>query len=256
MTHLRASDWDVVPIAHSDAVAFIEGNHYAGGAPNTSVVRHALVRVEILDEILGVALWLPPTRRAAESVDRDNPRGVLALSRLCVAEEVPTNGASFLLGRSMRGIDRHRWPTLLTYADTRHGHTGGIYRATNWEHVGVMPGSDAWIDTNGVQRGRKRGCRNMSAAEMREAGFTRLAPSPKHKFVHRARSRNSNSTVSASAAAASSSATSAGSPISPPLATLSKANTAKDMASSSSMPSNLSPGADTDSLFELIEDSA
>jgi len=36
-------------------------------------------------------------------VNRANPRGVLALSRLCVAEGVPTNGASFLLGHSMGG---------------------------------------------------------------------------------------------------------------------------------------------------------
>lgn len=182
--HLRARDWRVDPCSQTDAVELIERIHYAGGASNTSVARHALRRLDD-EKILGVAMWLPPTRNAALSVDRENPRGVLALTRLCVADEVPTNGASFLLGRSMKMLDRDVWPTLLTYADTRHGHTGAIYRATNWICLGEVPGSDSWVDATGTQRGRKRGGRNLSVAQMRELGYTRLPAMPKIKFVHR-----------------------------------------------------------------------
>jgi len=117
-------------------------------------------------------------------VNRDNPRGVLTLSRLCVAEDVPTNGASFLLGASMRTIDRAAWPTLLTYADTSYGHTGAIYLATNWTRLGEVPGSDAWISPTGERRGRKRGKRNYSTQEMQDMGFSRLPRAPKIKFVH------------------------------------------------------------------------
>lgn len=181
---LRRADWAVQACGQREAVDLIERAHYAGGAPNTSVARHALVRSGDPDELHGVALWLPPTRPAAVSVDPGNPRGVLALSRLVVLDHVPRNGASFLLSRSMRAIDRERWPTLLTYADTRHGHTGAIYRATGWEYLGMVPGSDAWLDPDGVQRGRKRGGRNIPAAELRRMGYTRLPASPKHKYRH------------------------------------------------------------------------
>jgi hypothetical protein len=181
---LARSDWAVRACTQAEAVEFIEAVHYAGGAPNTSVARHALVAVDAPGRIRGVALWLPPTRNAALSVDRENPSGVLALSRLCIDEDVPKNGASFLLGRSMRALDA-RWATLLTYADTRHGHTGAIYRATNWQYVGLMPGSDAWRAPDGSQRGRKRGRRNITVAELIDAGYTRLPASPKHKFVYR-----------------------------------------------------------------------
>lgn len=173
---LRASEWTVGHCQHRQAVEFIEEQHYAGGAPNTSVARHALFHADDPMTVHGVALWLPPTRRAAASVCPDAPRGVLALSRLCVARHVPTNGASFLLGRSMRLLDRRLWHTLLTYADTRQGHTGAIYRATNWSYLGVVPGSDAWVDANGVQRGRKRGGRNIPADEMRRLGAQVRAP--------------------------------------------------------------------------------
>ena len=179
---LRAADWTVGPVDHADAVDFITRTHYAGGAPNTSVARHALRR-RGCDDVLGVALWLPPTKNAAASV-ADDWRGVLALSRLCVAATAPRNGASFLLARSMRMLDRGRWHTLLTYADTSLGHSGAIYLATNWRRLGEVPGSDNWIDADGVRRGRKRGGRNLSVAEMRDRGFTRLPTAPKVKFVH------------------------------------------------------------------------
>lgn len=181
---LDRSEWAVRPVAHAHAVAFIEAQHYSKGAPNTSVSRHALVRADQPDVIKGVALWMPPTKNAAASVATDW-RGVLCLSRLCVAPDVPKNGASFLLGRSMRKLDRNRWHTLLTYADTAEGHTGAIYLATNWQRIGEVPGSDNWIDADGVRRGRKRGGRNLTVAEMRALGFTKLPTMPKVKFVHR-----------------------------------------------------------------------
>jgi hypothetical protein len=185
LDRLRRHEWDVRPCTQSEAVDLIERVHYAGGAPNTSVARHALIRRDNPDKIRGVALWLPPTRAAAVTVS-DDPRRVLALSRFVLDDDVPRNGESFLLGRSMRRLDRSTWSTLLTYADTRHGHTGTIYRATGWEYVGLVPGArDAWVDAAGVQRGKKRGGRNLTADEMRALGFRRLPASPKHKYVHR-----------------------------------------------------------------------
>lgn len=187
MAHLSRADYRVTSCTQTEAREFIERTHYAGGCPNTSVYRHALRSVFNDEKLLGVAMWLPPTRRAAESVNRVNPRGVLALTRLCVVDGMPTNSASFLLGRSMRLVDRDIWPTLLTYADTREGHTGAIYKATNWACLGEVPGSDSWQHAiTGERRGRKRGKRNLSAVEMAEAGFVRLPAMPKIKYVHHA----------------------------------------------------------------------
>lgn len=182
--HLRRQEWRIRGCTQAEAVDFISRVHYTGGSPNTSVARHALCTLDD-DKLHGVALWLPPTKAAAVSVNRENWRGVLALSRLCIAPGMPTNSASFLLGSSMRLLDRSTWPTLLTYADTREGHTGAIYRATNWVCLGEVPGSDAWQHAvTGERRGRKRGGRNLSAGEMRDAGFMRLPSMPKVKFVH------------------------------------------------------------------------
>jgi hypothetical protein len=185
VTHLVRAEWEVRNVeSHAACSAFIVSTHYAAGTANTSVARHGLYRQGESD-LMGVAMWMPPTPTAARAVAGDQWRGVLALSRLAVAEGQPTNAASFLLGAAMRMVDRERWPVLLTYADTRLGHTGAIYKATNWTCEGMTPAGDVWLMPDGSQRGRKRGGRNISAAEMREMGATPAPKAPKIRYVHR-----------------------------------------------------------------------
>lgn len=190
---LQKNEWCVMPIpSHGEAKQLITKWHYSKGVANTSTYRHGLYRKSdgvLTGEAWGVALWIPPTKNAALSVS-DNWQGVLALSRLCVSPDAPPNAASFLIGGSMKLIDRQRWPVLLTYADTFHGHTGAIYKATNWIELGPVAAGDTWVDQTGRQMGRKRGGRTLTAQEMREQGFTRLPLMPKIKFVHRIKGKS------------------------------------------------------------------
>lgn len=188
---LRASDWEVRGVfSHGEARRLVAGWHYAKGAPNTSTYRHGLYRRgELLHgDALGIALWIPPTRSAAEALAGECWGQVLSLSRLVVAPECPVNAASFLLGGSMRLINRERWPVLVTYADTNQGHTGAIYKATNWRCDGLVPAGDVWSGPDGQLQGRKRGGRTLTVDQMRSAGFTRRPALPKIRFVHDVRS--------------------------------------------------------------------
>ena len=182
---LRSEDWTVVPVPFAEAKRLVGALHYSRSHSNTAVATHGLRRNTVLADTDGVAWWLPPTRSAAVSLHPDRPEGVLTLSRLVVAPHVPTNGASFLLGRSMKLLDRQRWPVLVTYADTNQGHTGAIYRATNWECDGPVDAGDVWVDELGRLAGRKRGPRTLTHAEMVESGYTMRPQRPKIRFVHR-----------------------------------------------------------------------
>jgi hypothetical protein len=181
----KADGWTLAPVSQVDAIKAIEEWHYSKSAPNTGIARTGLF--DPSGELCGVALWLPPTKSAAITiVDAENWRGVLHLSRFAVAPGCPPNAASFFLGRTMNKVlDRKRWPTLLSYADTAMGHTGAIYLATNWTCLGEVVAGDTWqhVETGEI-RGRKRGGRNISSAEMRAAGFERRPNKPKIKFVH------------------------------------------------------------------------
>ena len=183
--NLRRADWLVERIPHGEAVAAIRSWHYSKSAPNTGQTFGMFARADYpMAPIAGVALWLPPTRRAAEAVAGEAWEGVLSLSRLAVAPEMARNAATFLLARSMRLLDRDRWPVLVTFADAAQGHSGAIYKATGWQLDGESTTGDYFITPDGRQVGRKRGRHNHSAADLIAAGCTRVK-STKLRFVHR-----------------------------------------------------------------------
>ena len=182
---LRRTDYEVRDVPISVAHLLVNLFHYARGGPNTAVYLHGLMPAGsvLLTDCVGVAWWIPPTRSAAEATYPADWQGVLSLSRLVVAPEAPKNAASFLLGGSMRLIDRQRWPCLVTYADTAQGHTGAIYRATNWQYVGLTKPQEAFA-INGRMTARKAGGRTRTRAEMLALGAVSTGSSTKHKFVH------------------------------------------------------------------------
>lgn len=183
--YARADDFVVVTVTQREAVEMIKTWHYAGGAPKTSVFRHALRR-KSNGELVGCAMWLPPIIAAARKVRPDDPHAVLVLSRLVVHPSVATNGASILLGASMRLVKKdRRWKTLVTYADSRMGHSGAIYRATNWVFDGETRPYYAWLDERGHQV-CKKATRNIPTAEM-DRLYQRVGPYRKLRFVYHIR---------------------------------------------------------------------
>ncbi len=176
--HLRAAEWCVREVSLREAQAMVREYHYAAGGSNTRTASHGLYRIGD-ERLMGVAWWIPPTRHAAASV-WPRPDEVLSLTRLVVHPEVPTNGASFLLSRS-RKLLPPRWRCLLTYADTLQGHTGAIYRADNWEYLGMTKPERVYV-LNGRMVARKAGGRTRTKAEMLALGCEERVSLGKHKY--------------------------------------------------------------------------
>lgn len=185
MNRLRAQDWHVVPVPLACAQALVRAFHYSGSGANTATYCHGLLPRTSTDsfDCEGVAWWIPPTKSAALASYPQNWQGVLALSRLAISPDTPKNAASFLLGKSMRLIDRERWPCLVTYADTWRGHTGAIYKATNWKYVGMTKPERTYVK-DGRMIARKAGPKTRTHAEMLELGAEMVGAFAKHKFVH------------------------------------------------------------------------
>lgn len=113
----------------------------------------------------------------------DNWRGVLSLHRLVVHPTVPTNGASFLISQSIRLVRQDkRWECLVTYADQGRGHTGAIYKATNWEYVGVTAKHAQWVDPTTGRYVAKLSTRTRTKKEMEELGYEVIGRFAKHKY--------------------------------------------------------------------------
>lgn len=178
---LQAADYEVRTVPLAVCQALVTAHHYAKGGSNTATYRHGLFRVGS-DACLGITWWLPPTKNAAKATFPLRWQGVLCLSRLVIVPDVPKNAATFLLSRSRKMIDRDAWPALVTYADTWQGHTGGIYKADNWDYIGQTKPERIYT-INGRMVARKAGPKTRTHAEMIALGAVCLGSFAKHKFV-------------------------------------------------------------------------
>ena len=180
---LRATDWRVDTIDLKQAQELVGRLHYSGGGSNTATFRHGLFRTESWPlYVSGAAWWIPPTRAAAEASTDGDWRRVLALTRFVLDEDVPKNGASFLLSRSVRLIRQSRaWDVLITYADEWQGHLGTMYRAANWEYVGKTKPERVYT-LKGRMIARKAGPNTRTHSDMLELGAECVGEFAKHKF--------------------------------------------------------------------------
>ncbi len=181
---LRKADWEVRSVSISVGRDLVQRLHYAKGASNTRVYLHGLFPKGSFfdDDCVGVAWWIPPTRSAAEATYPANWKGVLALSRLVVAPTIPKNACTFLLARSVALIPSAIWPCLVTYADDWRGHTGTIYRASNWQYAGKTGEEDTYTIA-GVMTSRKAGPKTRTKSQMLAMGAVHEGKHAKHKYV-------------------------------------------------------------------------
>jgi hypothetical protein len=186
---LRKQEWVVDTLALGQASDLIREHHYSGGNANTATFRHGLFRKEEWPFVYsGAALWMPPTSDAAKANWTGDWNRVLVLSRLVVTPDVPTNGASFLISRSIKMIEQTgNWDALLTYADEWQGHTGAIYLATGWTYAGKTKPERTYVK-DGVMVARKRGPRTFTHQEMLDRGSTCIGSFSRHRFVKKLRS--------------------------------------------------------------------
>jgi hypothetical protein len=174
---LRKGDYYVDSIPVGMGVDLVEAYHYTGRSARQVKYRHGLFTHDNPLDCLGAALWMPSVPKVVQDW-----HGALTLTRLVVEPGMPTNTASFLLAASIKMIRREgKYRVLVTYADEAQGHTGSIYRATNWEYVGSKFGSTStFLDVDGNPFSW-RGVTQSNPERI--STFTKVPNSPKHKFV-------------------------------------------------------------------------
>jgi len=178
---LRKNDWHVETVPLLKCQEMVKEYHYAKGGSNTATYRHGLFKNGSGD-CMGIAWWIPPTKSAANATYPLNWRGVLALSRMVINPSVPKNACTFLLAKSMKLIDRGKWPCLVTYADEWQGHTGTIYKACNWVYFGMTKPEAVYVK-DGRMIARKAGPKTRTKAEMLAMGANLKGKFSKHKYV-------------------------------------------------------------------------
>ena len=108
---------------------------------------------------IGCIVYSAPPRE----VDKRYGGKTWELARVYLLDHIPSNAESWMISKSVKHIKRYHKDVrhLLSYADPSVGHSGVIYRASNWRHDGMTdadrksPRCDYVDARTGIKYGRK-----------------------------------------------------------------------------------------------------
>lgn len=118
---------------------------------------------------------------------------VIELRRLCCVDETPKNAESFFISRALKLLKSDFKGTVVSYADKEHGHSGIIYKASNFRQLEDIKGAsvivhngkhyhDKCIRTKYKGEVKPFGKRIIQALESGEAFYKKTLG--KHTFVY------------------------------------------------------------------------
>jgi hypothetical protein len=137
------------------------------------------------DTLLGVICYGTPSSATLRTgiAGPQYATNVVELTRLWVSDEVPKNGESFLIGRTLKHAGKE---IVVSYAEIDQGHVGTVYQATNWLYTGLSAKRTNWV-IEGVDKHCQTLADKYTAKEIREKYGDRfsLQPRPrKHRYVY------------------------------------------------------------------------
>ena len=160
--------------------------HYLHSMPG--VVR-ACFRVRFGDELVGACVLTAGARHAHRLLQGAEPHHVVTLARLWLADELPTNSESRVLGMVLRSLARTgQYKLVVSYADPAVGHLGTIYQASGWTYLGTTePGRYLQIggaDVHPRTAHSRYGTNNVGHLRRTGVAATWRVSVPKHRYAY------------------------------------------------------------------------
>tara|TARA_Y100000114_G_scaffold22758_1_gene18480 strand:- start:41 stop:631 length:591 start_codon:yes stop_codon:yes gene_type:complete len=171
-------DFTIIPIEKSVAASMYAAHHYLG---ETGFLCQYSFGAAYEGRILACITFAVPNAKQIKGIyAEDEQKGVLEINRLVAHPDCPRNTCSWLIANSVKELQK-RYPLriLISYADTAQGHTGAIYKASNFIYFGLTAPEKDFVRIDG-QKIKKRG--NVKLSEMDGHYVPR---SRKHLFVKR-----------------------------------------------------------------------
>lgn len=137
-------------------------------------------------KVVGVIMYGTPSSAPLRKgiCGSEHKNNVIELTRLWIHDEVPKNGASYLIGNTISDVKKE---IVVSYADRSQGHIGYVYQATNWYYTGLSAKRTNWhidgLDTKHSQTLADK----YSAEELRDKygdRFTLVDRPRKHRYVY------------------------------------------------------------------------
>lgn len=143
--YLNKNEYIVKECSLEDAREICINKHYLHRVPN--IVKHyGLYKNDLLFGI--ITFGIPPSPYLMRICGEEYKDSVLELNRLWCYDEAPKNSESFLISQGLKLLkkDKPNIKIIVSFADTRQGHLGYIYQATNWYFTGYsIPGGGSIV---------------------------------------------------------------------------------------------------------------
>lgn len=186
-------DYYVIKIERKDIRDFIEEHHYSQNI-NGCIADYCFALYRRLDDVMVGAMFYGRMAMANQYKKYGKQHEVTELRRLVLIDDTPKNTESYFIGQTLKWLKKNtKIKTVVSYADPNYGHSGIIYKASNFKHVG-MSSSGRVIIYNGKKyhdktiRTKYKGELKPFAREVKEALESGKAyykkQLPKHIYVY------------------------------------------------------------------------
>lgn len=165
--------YNIKRIACKIAKQYIHQYHYSKGSSNGPSPCYGLFDS---DNMIGCLMFATPcSENVRYSLFGETYKdGVIELHRLHIKDCTPKNTESWFITRCIKELKRDRPNTLgiISFADPTEGHTGTIYKATNFIFDGTSSPARFYRDCNGRLRHPRQSGVNISIQQAKEWGWT------------------------------------------------------------------------------------
>ena len=142
---MKARNLTVKPCPFLEVAGFIDAYHYAGFVNGIHVFQSFAVYHGTC--LVGGAIFGGMATTAWRAFGGCE-RKIIELRRFVLLDEAERNSESRVIGIMLRWLKRNSdIEVIVSYADPAHGHDGTIYRAANFEYVGLSGKDKGFIDT-------------------------------------------------------------------------------------------------------------
>lgn len=136
-------------------------------------------------ELKGVVIYGTPSSAPLRKgiCGNDEKDNVIELTRLWVDDSVPRNGESFLIGNTIKRVNKE---IIVSFAEIDQGHIGYVYQATNWIYTGLSAKRSNWV-IEGIDKHCQTIADKYTSKELTEIygdKFKRVPRPRKHRYVY------------------------------------------------------------------------
>ena len=178
-------------IDYRTAMNVVIKNHYLHRTAPCSIAFGLFERSEAMsdlftsDRIVGVIIYGTPSSSSLRGgiCGKEESFNVIELTRLWIEDSTPKNAESFLIGNTVRLLNKE---IVVSYAEMQQGHTGIVYQATNWIYTGLSAKRTNWT-IEGVDKHCQTIADKYTAKEIREKygdKFSLVDRPRKHRYIY------------------------------------------------------------------------